>query len=116
VCFGSLLAAHVGPAYARWWGSSLLVQVLPGPLLERFGVNARLLRRPARALARMLFRTTPGLMWTVIADYAIAALRISPANPMANHPLGTRSLGGPGATVLGMKRTDINGLRYVANP
>ncbi len=35
---------------------------------------------------------------------------------MANHRLGTRSLGGPGVTVLGIKRTDKNGLRYVANP
>ena len=85
-------------------------------LLERFGVNVRLLRRPARAMARTLFRTKPGLMWTVIADHAIAAIRISPANPLANHPLGAEPFKGAGVTVLGIKRADNDGLHYVANP
>ena len=97
-------------------GAVLVVLVALFFVLERFGVNALLLRRPARAIARTLFRTKPGSMWMVIADYAIAAIRIAPANPLANHRLGTQSLGGPGVTVLGIKRTDNNGLRYVANP
>jgi hypothetical protein len=86
-------------------------------LLERFGVNGRLLRPPARVLARTLFRAKPGLMWTVIADHAVAAVRISPSSPMGNRPLGAQPFGDPAVTVLGIKRVGSSGrLHYVANP
>jgi len=85
-------------------------------VFERFGVNARLLRRPARALATTLFQSKPGLLWAVIADYAIAAIRVSSSNPLANHRLGMHQFTDPDVAVLGIERTDSNGIHYVPNP
>jgi len=84
--------------------------------LERVGVNAWLLRPSARAIARILFRTKPGLMWMVIVDHAVAAIRISPTSRLADQPLGAKPFGDPNVTVLGIKRAGNDGLHYMANP
>lgn len=85
-------------------------------VLERVGINARILGRPAALMARVVFRAKSGEIWVVVGDHAVASVRISPADRLADRPLGTAPFEHPNVTVLGVSRVEDNAPRYIPHP
>lgn len=85
-------------------------------VLERTGINVRLLTLPGRSVARVMFRAPSATTWTVIGDHAILGIHVSPSNPKAGQPLREQLFADSSITVLGIRRVEERTVRYLAHP
>ncbi len=73
-------------------------------VLNLFGILSRIGRRPARFVARRLFRAHISSPWVVFGDQAVAGLVIAPSSPLVGRRLDQEPFGDPDITLLGVQR------------
>lgn len=110
--FGFLLPSSTDPEQRVAVLIALLVAFL---VLERTGINAEILERPARWAAG-LFGASPETVWRVVGNHAIVVVPVS-ASPLAvGQQLGERPFSDASISVLGIDRLERDAVRYIANP
>jgi hypothetical protein len=84
-------------------------------ILERTGINVRLLEGPARRAAGV-FGSRPEAPWRVVGDHAVLALPVSASTLVAGTALGEHPFTDSTVTVLGIQRLGGGTSEYIAWP
>jgi hypothetical protein len=92
----------------------LIVFLVLFGVLNKYGILARIGRRPARWVATHLFRAHIRSPWIVFGDHAVAGLVVAPSSPLVDRRLDQRPFDDRQVTVLGIQRDTNGSIRHLA--
>jgi hypothetical protein len=115
---GLLGLSFVGPSAENTSARAivLIVGLALFIVIDRLGFSAQLMRRPARFVARHLFRAHIDSPWVVFGDQAVGALNVVPESSLVDQALDRGSFAGHHVELLGVQRTDKGDRTTISPP